>query len=414
MSNRPKTKSIVTPERVQFHLRCRFNPIRALTPELLARQLDSFKAGYLTDFALTAEAIEERDDIIKAVAPKRKKAVARHGYEVLTLDDSPEAQQHKEALEYFYNHLTCTSAIDQNERGSFKLLARQMMDAVGKKYAVHEIVWQPSAAGLTAEFRFTPLWFFENTLGRLRYLTGEASTVGAELAEGGWLTTVGEGLMMACAVAYMFKTLPLKDWLLYCERHGMPGIKGTTNAPRGSEEWNAMVQAVEDFGADFSAVMNESEQIELIDLRGQGELPYPAMIERMDRALAALWRGADLSTLSQSSGTGASLQGGEAELLEQDDAELISETLNLQVDRWVIRYLFGAEASPRAYVKILTSGTQNVDQDLKIDEFLLSHGAKLPRAGTMERYGRAPAKEGEEVLSGGDVNKSSNSVTGNQ
>src|SRR5581483_658121 len=54
-----------------------------------------------------------------------------------TTDDSPEALRQKQALEYFYNHLTATTALEPDERGSMGLLVRQMMDAVGKRYAVH-------------------------------------------------------------------------------------------------------------------------------------------------------------------------------------------------------------------------------------------------------------------------------------
>jgi hypothetical protein len=36
----------------------------------------------------------------------------------------------------------------RTEEGGDSLLIRQMMDAVGKFYAVHEIVWQPIPAGV--------------------------------------------------------------------------------------------------------------------------------------------------------------------------------------------------------------------------------------------------------------------------
>jgi hypothetical protein len=84
----------------------------------------------------------------------------------------------KKALKHFYDHVTATNAINENETGGFKLLVRQMADAIGKKFAVHEIVWKPGADGLTAEFRFAPLWFFENRTGRLRYLPIEGAIEG--------------------------------------------------------------------------------------------------------------------------------------------------------------------------------------------------------------------------------------------
>lgn len=444
-----KTQASVSPERVVVERRSRFNPLRALTPEMLSRQLDAYAVGYLREFAITAEKIEERDDVLKTVAAKRKKAVARRPWEILAVNHSPEAQRHKQALEHFYNHLTCTNATDENQQGSFQLLVRQMMDAVGKGYAVHEIVWKPGLKGgeaggaggvgkfmasdvpgvmsggsgisspaphappaappLTAEFRFVPLWFFENTTGRLRYLRSNTDFQGQPLEPGGWMITITDPLMPASAVAWMYKNLSLKDWVTYGERHGMPGIRGVTNAARGSAEWNEMVEAVEHFACEFAAVMSDQERIEAIDLKGSGELPYPGLIERLDRALAALWRGSDLSTISRSEGLGASLQHSESVLLEQDDGQMLSETFNLYVDRYVIRYLFGEDAEPLAYLRILVPDPPNVAQDLKIDEFLVRHGARLSVTNALERYQRPAANPEEEVLSAARPNLSSKS-----
>jgi hypothetical protein len=110
----------------------------------------------------------------------------------------------------------------------------------------------------------------------------------------------------------------------------------------------------------------------------------------MDRALAAIWRGADLSTLSANSGQGqgASLQGDESALLLEDDAQIVTEALNAQVDIWVLRYLFGPRVVPRAYFKLLPPRRQNVEQDLRVDEFLVRTGAPLSIADACERYGR--------------------------
>ena len=83
-------------------------------------------------------------------------------------------------------------------------------------------------------------------------------------------------------------------------------------------------EAVRDFGAEFQALMSRGTEITPVDLSTKGELPYPALVDRMDRAMASLWRGADLSTLSRGQGLGASLQADEMAMLEQDDAALIS------------------------------------------------------------------------------------------
>ena len=402
-----KEEPVVGADRVQLYLRSRFNPIRLVTPELLSVWLDRFKIGYLREVALVWDAIEDRDDKIRLVKSLRDKAPARFGYQIALVDDLPEekkalAAEHKAALESFYANLTTVNAIDENEVGGVKRLVRQMMDAVGKKYSVHEIVWQPRPDGtLSAQFRWTPIWFFENTTGRLRYLPSEGLTYGEDLDEGGWMITVGEGLMFASSIAYMFKTLPLRDWVTYSERNGMPAFIGKTDAQQGSEQWTAMTGAVQAIAVDFAAVMNKSEDIEVLDLKGsQAALPYEPLVKRMDSALAALWRGGDLSTQSsgeRAQGHGSQRQEDEAAILIEDDVEMINETLHLNVDQRVIDYLFGDD-QPLAKFQLLLPPEAATAQDLAIDTFLINAGVPLSQDDALKRYARTPARPGDTLL----------------
>lgn len=411
-----KTQSIVTPERINRGIQARFNPIRGLTPESLSRQLDEFHAGNFRVIGQTWESIERRDDVLQGVASKRKKAVARLDWEIATIDDSPQAQAQRAALEYFYNNLNATNAIDQNQSGGIAMLVEQMMDAIGKRYATHEIVWQPltnseleienqdgkpqipnQQSYLTAQFRFVPIWFFENRTGRLRYIDNPSAIEGIDMPEGQWMITVGEGLMESCSVAYMYKHLPLRDWLIYSERNGMPGVRGVTDALPGSREWELAREAVENFGSEFSALMNRGTEIEAIDLSSRGDLPYAALVERMDRAMVALWRGADLSTFSARGGVGASVQQSETALLEEHDARMIAETLNAQVDRHVIHHLFG-NVSPRAYFHIKTDSRKDIAQDLKIYRELWEMGAPIGIDQLMEHFGIPKPRENEPII----------------
>lgn len=398
-----KFVSILTPERVRYWKQTRFNPIRDLTPETLARQIEEFNAGLVRRFALTMDAIQRRDDVIQCVAPKRAASVQQHEYEIIVDPDAEPAaaEAQVKVLKYFYKNLRATDAVDRNQRRGFSLLVEQMMDAIGKRYAVHEIIWRPSPAGLTAIFNFVPLWFFENRTGKLRFLVGDLDLEGIDLEEDGWMTTCGQGIMEACSVAYMFKTLPMKDWLLYCEKHGLPGVHGKTKHPVDSDGWKAVETAVQAVAADFSCVTSLDDVIEKLDFSAQGQLPFEPLVARMDRALASLWRGADLSTISSGAnqeGHGASLQGGEEHALQEQDARLLSETLNEQVDRKVLAYHFGEGVEPLAYIKVVVPPQKNVDSDIKVDEFLIKNGVKLSKKSACERYGREEATEGEEAL----------------
>jgi hypothetical protein len=401
----------------------RFNPLTNLQPATLSRHLDAFEAGHLREAALIWEALEQRDDLLRTVISKRKKSVARHGWTVLPLPnltgaEKSRAQEHAAALEHFYSHLECEHAVDTAERGGFKLLARQMMDAVGKRFAVHEIIWRDAegsadiggtatTAGGThrnfveAKFRFVPLPFFENTTGRLRFLEQDFAQEGRELEPGAWMVTVGDGLMVASSTAWMFKHLSLDDWLRCSSRNGIPALRGISAAARGSAEWTALEESLAGVLEGQSIIHSSSDSVEVLDLMAGGNIPFPQLVERIDRMLAALWRGADLSTISRDRGYGASLQEKETCALEEDDAEMLTETLNRYVDEWVIRHVFGAEEKPLAHVQVLVTPRECTSGDLQVDEFLLRHGAPLSLQEAMNRYGRALPKPGEPVLLAG-------------
>lgn len=416
MSSDSKTTPLPVPqantsaERVQLSLRLRFNPIRNLTPELLSGYLDSFRLGFFRQAAQAWDAMERRDDRLQSVAPKRKKSVARHGWEILTVDDSPEAQKQKAVLEKFYNNISCTTALEPDERGGISLLIRQMMDAIGKRYAVHEIVWQPPSGGsapatlnpqsstLSAQFIFCPLWWFEGTMGKLRYLASEMALYGVDMEQDGWLVTVGDGLMEACSVAYMFKHLPLIDWLNFSEKFGMPGLLGKSPGQKGSPEWDSMVEAVRDFGQDFAAVVSAGSSIEMVERKGAGDVPAKALVDMMNEAMTILWRGGNLGTMSKADSIGASLQESETDILDIDDAQMISETLTSQVSRFVLSYTFG-NAPQLAYIRIKTAEKTNVDSDLKVDTFLLPLGV-LDRESTLARYNRPMPGADADILVG--------------
>lgn len=379
--------------------RVRYNPIRNFTPERLTSALEQFDLGYLRDAALIWDVLERRDDVLKNAGPKRRKSVSRQAWEIVQSDDSAEAARQKEALEFFYNNLSVTSAIDENLRAGFPALVRGMMDAQFQYYAVHEIVWRPGPGGLTAELRKVPLWFFENRTGRLRYTGPELAWDGQDLDEGGWLITCGDGIMEAASVCCMFKRFSLQDWLNFGEKFGLPGIHGECAAAKGSAEWDDFTAALESFANDWIIATAAGSKINLIEAGKTGDAPFQPMVDRMDRRLAALCRGADLSSISRDrEGTGASLQGDETDTLVEDDCALVTETLNEQIDRAVIRLTFGPAAPALANIRINPPKKRDIRQDLLVDKFLLGSGAPVSITDALERYGRPAPDEGEELL----------------
>ncbi len=391
-----KTASRVDAARVQQALQSTGAFVRGLNAESLAADLDQFALGYLRGAALRFQKIRERDDTVLAVAEKRELEASLLDWEILPLDDSPEASSHQQALREFYNGLTATHALDQNQRGGVATLIRQMMRSAGDKYAVHEIVWQPAEHGLTAEFRYTPLHFFENTTGRLRFLAQDNVYPGEDLEPGGWMVTVGAGLMTATSIAYFFKTRPLKAWLVFCDKFGQPGLHGETAAPQGTPEWENFRSALAHFAEDWALVTSPGTKINTIEASASGIAPHQALVDRMDRGIARIWRGADLGTLSSdSAAVGSNPQSSETDILSAADAQIVSETLQHYVDAWVIRYRFGT--TPRAYFKLQPKVKLDLELELKIDEALIKWGIPRSKKDLLTRYAR-PEPRPEEAL----------------
>jgi phage gp29-like protein len=391
----------VTSERVQQYLLARFNPIRGLTPSLLANYLEQFDLGFLRQASLVWNKIRERDDQIQSVAVKRELKPTDMPWEIVTTDESEQAQQHKKILEDFYNNCQVTNCLDNNTQGGVQLLVKQMMRAVGDKYSVHEIVWKPQPGMLTAEFRYVPVWFFEARTGQLRFLPYELALQGIELEPAGWVVHTGDGLFQASAIAYLYKQLALKTWVNYNEKFGMPFLHGSTNAQQGSTEWNDFKQALMGFSSDGAILTSTGSVLEAINTSQGTTIPMEALLERMDRAIGRVWNGGDLHSMSRGGGAGL---GSNPQMQSQDDlakadGERIAETLNFYVDRWVIKYRTGSD-EPLAKFVLQPTEDQNVDQDLKIDEFLIGilPSGTLGVQDILERYQRSRADDGEEVL----------------
>jgi phage gp29-like protein len=400
-----KGDPIASAEAVKQYRRQRWNPLRTLSPETLTRALEAFDYGDLREFALMAETIAERDDTLKSVKPKREKATAHRDWNILAREKSPTADRHKEILEDFWANVRAENAYDRNERGGFARLVKQMMSAVSYRYAAHHIVWRPEPGKLRATFEFVPLWFFENRTGKLRFLRDGLGIEGEEMPESEWMVTTGDGLMIACSIAYLAKRFSLQDWLAFSEKFSMPGIVGATTAAKGSAEGLAMKAAVEAFGQDWAAVMygvadTTKPPIHLISPNGSpAAMPMPALIERVDRKMAALYRGADLSSMSSrdGEGTGASLQREETDILEADDCMMISETLR-EVERQVIEWHFGRGTEPLAYIEISPPVREDKEFLISAMEFLSAKGVRLAKGDALERLGFSEADADEASL----------------
>ena len=401
----PNGQPIVSLDRVRQERLSRFNPLANWTPEILVRQLTAYARGEIAPLSWIMEWLEIHDEVIQTVAPKAKAAVSRHGHDVVFKEEvRPEQKQLAEdqqgKVREFYQSLKVGDAVDLEVAGGTRLLYQQVMDAYAKGYAAHHIVWKPGTS-LTAELLKVPTWFFEVKTGRMQFLPSTWAINGIPLDTLGgrdaWMISRGRGVMLAGCIARMFKQLPLQDWLTYCDRHGMPAYVGKSKAKQGSDEWNQLRNAVASIGSEWGAVINVDDLIDVIDLKGSGELPYEKLVDRMDRALVMLWRGGDLGTISRSNGTGSNPQDAESDDLDADNSTWVSETLNRNLTDRVVRYYYG-DAPVLVELELRTASRDDIAQDLKILTTFTDMGERVSATWATGKFGVILADDADRAL----------------
>lgn len=381
----------------------RYNALRALDPNVLVRHLEAFARGDICGLERVIDEFETREDKMRIGSFKMAAAVSSKPWQVRIRqgeEENPRAKLHQEHLTKFWNRIEATDAFCRNRRGGLRLLVKQMMSAQSRVYSVHDICWKVNGDGtLSATFTHVPAWCFENRTGRLRYIRNDGDTVGAEMPDGEWLVTVGEGVGIAAAVIAMAKRLSWNDWLLFSEKCGMPVILGNTNAQRDTPAWAAMSRAIRAIAPKTGLLADTGTTLNAVSMGAGGQQTYRELVDTVDRAISALYRGGDLAT--QSSGpdaAGVNAQAGESELMDDDGCKMVSETLRDQVEKFVIRFELG-DFEPLAEIVINPpADTDDVEREMKIDNHLSGLGVKLSKKDALARYGRTEAEDENDAL----------------
>jgi len=398
-----KSASYLGFDTVMREQQARYNALMNANPKRLIDAITAYNCGHIGELARIVEEYELRDDKMRTCSKKLRASVARCDYTISVREgfaDDERAKRHVEVLTRFWSGVKATNRFKLDEVGGFNLLIKQMMEAESLGFAVHEIVWRVLPNGeLAATFIKIPLWHFENRTGKLRFLRQSEEYDGEPMLDGEWLVATGDAIGIAASICACLKRCTLADWAVYCERCGMPFFVAKTGAQFKSQQWNNLSEALKAIGRDARIQVDKNTDINAVQTGGNGNPPYGPYVEWADRAISSLYRGADLSTMSKDGmAVGASLQGDEMGIIEQDACARLSETLQEKVCRYVIRFVCG-DNEPLAQIEIKPTKKPNISQEIEIDNHLISHGVKLGKKDAAQRYGRATADaEGDEVM----------------
>ncbi len=391
--------------RIEWAIRLRFSPMPNLNMDWVASNLNAFRIGEMRVVGKIWEVMMERDGELAVNADKRASDLAGLDWRVVS-DGSSEGDRHAEALTYFYQHLRTTCALEQDVSGGVSELLYQMASAHSHYYSAHEMLLRsdnPAAGEVTAEFRHTPIWFFESRRGYLGYLKHIFDVYGQPCLQGEWLTVVGMGWMRSLSLAYVLKNLSLRDWMVFCQRYGGGFLEAVTGAQKGDAAWEEATEALRQMANDGACLHNEGMRFKFLDAPAKAALPFEPLLEQVNRLYAKCYRGIDLATNSRVGGPGAgrniigaSLQKEESGIFLARDAAWATGYLNERVDRPILRYIFDRE--PRAWMTILPPLDENAEQDLRSARTLAPMGLRISLKEAYKRFRWSAPVEGEPCL----------------
>jgi hypothetical protein len=382
--------------RIEWAIRLKYSPMPKLDMDYLATLNNSFRIGDIRTVGKVWEFMMESDGELAVNEDKRACDAAGQEWKIVS-DGSRDGDKHAAALQYFYDHLKATEALEQDDCGKTDHLIYQMISAHSFRYSIHEMLLRidnPAAKEVTAEFRHTPVWFFECRRGYLGYLKHIFDLYGIPCVEGEWLTVVGKGWMRALSFAYAMKHFPLRDWLLFCCRYGTGVLEGITEAQKDSPEWQQAEELLATIANDAVGLHNRGIELKFLDQPAKNQLPFQPLIEMVNGLYAKCYRGVDLATGSRgatSSGSasaknpvGASVQSEESGLYLARDCKWLTGYANQRIDAPIIRYLFNQE--PRAAFVLMPPLNDDTTEDLASFDSLWPKGFRFGLAELSNRF----------------------------
>lgn len=320
-----------------------------LTPSRLSRILRSAAQGDADDYLTLAQDMEERDLHYASVLGTRKLAVAGLDVRVDSFSDDKADVRIADAVREF---------VDAPEFG--EMIAHQV-DALGKGYAVSEIVWDRSGREWQPTYRQRdPRWFFyEQENGRTLRLRDEADGMqGIALAPYKFIVheprirsglPIRGGLARLAAVGYMCKAWSWRDWMAFADIYGLPMRVGKYGPNAKEEDIGKLMAAVANLGSDAAAVMPQSMQIEFeqaAQTAGAGDF-FEKLASWWDKQISKGVLGQTMTSDDGSSRAQATVHNDVRLDLLGADAKALMNTINRMVVRPFVDLNFGTGRYPK-------------------------------------------------------------------
>jgi phage gp29-like protein len=198
----------------------------------------------------------------------------------------------------------------------------------------------------------------------------------------------GLGLAHYCYWPVFFKRNNIKFWLIFLEKFGMP--TAVAKMPPGQYDdvplRNKVRAALQAMATETGVILPEGTSFEFLNAMRSGTQDYDTMRSAMDKALAKVIIG---QTASQEGTPGKlgneELQGEVKAELVKADADLVCESFNRSVVRWLTAWNFPGAKPPRVWRMV--EPPEDIDTVAERDKKLYSIGWERTDDSFRETYG---------------------------
>lgn len=366
-------------------------PSAGLTPRRLTAILREADGGDLTRQMELFSEMEEKDAHLFSCLQTRKLAVSGSEWEVHPAGEGKDDEE--------------ISAFVRDSLGgitNFEDSLTDLMDAVGKGFAVSEIIWEvkggrvlPVALKKRAARRFT----FTGPDGISdgpRLITESSPVYGEGLPPDKFMVHTYRagadqpergGLLRVLSWIYLFKNFAVKDWVAFCEVFGMPMRLGVYAPSATREDKDALLEAVTSLGSDAAGVISESTRIEFVEAAKSGGGPYEGLVGVLNAEISKAVLGQTLTTEVGASGSFAAGRVHQAVRADiaRADARALARTINRDLIRPLVKFNFGPDVRPSVF-KFQMDPAEDLMALAQRDKLLSEMGLTLPEGYLRDRY----------------------------
>lgn len=374
-------------------------PSNGLTPARLAAIFREADSGDVLRQMELFEEMEEKDPHLFSQLQTRKNAVTGLDYEIIPYSDDPLDKSIANFVEEQINSLE-----------NFEDIQMDLLDAIGKGFAVSEIIWGYDDGHVVINdirSRLQKRFFWDSIDDSLKVRTSEHPE-GITLPENKFIfhrykARSGHpsraGILRVVAWMYLFKNYDVKDWVSFAEVFGLPLRLGKYTPGASDEDKRALMQALIQIGTDAAGMVPDGASIEFITTDKSGSIDlYDRLARYCDEQVSKAILG---QTLTSDSGGGSYAQSKTHNEVRHDltvaDCKALAATIRRYMIRPLVLFNFGEDKRvPK--IRYDCEEADDLQQTATIIGTLIEKtGLKIPTSYLYKKFAIPEPEEGEEV-----------------